>query len=152
MVLNHFLPLKECFHEIIMLFISWHTKYLNNCKWDFQTMFDFICCSSFYFRSVWHIEIRSKKQVDPANFFEHEVYFLCKIIQMNFKYWCLRYFILLFLFPLINCSQMKAWKWKNTVKLCLKFCRSVESSASVRSNSAWILKCCLKTKKFKGRI
>ena len=52
LVLNQFLPSKECFHEILMLFISWHTKYLKNCKWYFQTLFDFICSSFFYFRSI----------------------------------------------------------------------------------------------------
>ena len=93
-----------------------------------------------YFRSVWQIKNRLKKQVDPAIFSEQKVYFSWKIIQINFKYWCLSYFRLLFLFALINCSQMKVWKWKISVKLCLKFCRLVESSASGRRNSAKIMK------------
>ena len=140
MVLNQFLPSKECFHEIFMLFISWHRNYLKNCKWYFQTMFDFICCSSFYFTFISEVFDRSK--TDWKNklillFFLNKKYIfygkLCKWIS-NINIWVIS--DCFFLFSHINCSQMKARKWKNTAKLCLKFCRSVESSASERRNSA----------------
>ena len=133
MVLNQFLPAKECFHKMIMLFISWHTNYSKNCKWYFQTVFDFICSNSFYFRSVWQIEIRSKKQVDPAldhTIFLNKKYFLLGIIQINFKYWYLSYFRLLFSYCHFKWQLNEDMEMKTSVKFCLKFSKSVESSAS----------------------
>ena len=135
MVLNHFLPLKECFHEMIMLFISWHTKYLSNCKWDFQTMFDFICGSSFYFRSVWHIEIRSKNKLILQIFLNMKYIFYAKSSK-----WISNINVCVISDCFFYFHSLTAVKWRHgnekiLSKLCLKFCRLVESSASERRNS-----------------
>ena len=71
LVLNQFSPSTECFHEIIMLFISWHTKYLKNCKWYFQTVFDFIFvdfADLFLFLKCLRVANRIKKQVNSNSF------------------------------------------------------------------------------------
>ena len=152
MVLNQFLPSKECFHEIIMLFISWHTKYLNNCKWDFQNMFDFICCSS-SISEVFDISKSDQKNKLILQIFLNMKY----IFYAKSSKWISNIDVCVISYCFFYFHSLTAVKWRHgnekiLSKLCLKFCKSVESSASEQRNSAWILKCYLKLKKINERI
>ena len=86
-----------------MLFISWHTKYLKNCKWYFQAVFDFIFADFadlFSFLKFLTVTNWIKKQVNSnffLNYYPHQFQSLFLYDSIQFK--------LLFLFLLIIDSQ-----------------------------------------------
>ena len=132
LVLNQFLPSKECFHKIIMLFISWHTKYSKNCKWYFQAVFDFIL-TDFLDLLLFLMRLTDKNQIENTSqsFFLYKFFFVW--ISFKFRFFTeFSYLVwITFLFPHINDTQslIKALKSKNiisrSIRFCLKFCKQV---------------------------
>ena len=132
MVLNQFLPSKECFHEIFMLFISWHGNYLKNCKWYFQTVFDFICTDFLDF-FLFLMRLTDENQIENTSqscFLSKD--FLSKsVLNFDFSQNLFHLFWVDFLFPHINDHQslIKTLKSKNIINgiigFCLKFCKQV---------------------------
>ena len=86
LVLKQFLPSTECFHEIIMLFISWHTKYLKNCKWYFQAVFDFIL-TDFLDLLLFLMRLTDKNQIENTSqsFFLYKIFLSESVSNLDFS-------------------------------------------------------------------